>query len=121
MVKPFARFARKARIKDEGLLGAADDIAAGQFDADLGGGLYKQRIAREGGGKSGGYRVVLAFRAKARVVFLVGYAKSDKADLTPKEQESLRLLAGRLLGFDDAAVTRLVEAGEWTEIEDGQG
>lgn len=56
VTKEFARFARKARVADAKLLQAARDVAAGRYDADLGGGVFKQRVAREGGGKSGWFR-----------------------------------------------------------------
>jgi len=53
--KAFARFARKARITDAGLCAAIADASRGLIDADLGGGVVKQRVARQGGGKSGGF------------------------------------------------------------------
>jgi hypothetical protein len=43
-------------------------------DADLGGGVIKQRVARVGQGRSGGYRMLVAYRAGARAVFLYGFA-----------------------------------------------
>ena len=54
--KSFGRFARKKGLEDALLLKAAADAAAGRIDADLGGGVIKQRVARKGGGKSGGFR-----------------------------------------------------------------
>ena len=60
--KPFARFARKARITDAVLCAAIADASRGLVDADLGGGVVKQRIARQGGGKSGGFRTIILFQ-----------------------------------------------------------
>jgi len=60
--KEFARFARKAGLADARLLQAAQDVTAGRYDASLGGGVFKQRVAREGGGKSGGFRTIILFR-----------------------------------------------------------
>jgi hypothetical protein len=68
--KPFARFARKARLADPALREAIANAAKGLIDADLGGGVVKQRIARAGGGKSGGFRTIILFRAGTRA-FLV--------------------------------------------------
>lgn len=59
--KEFSRFARKADLKSADLLDAAKAVASGQWDADLGGGVFKQRIARDGGGKSGGFRTIILF------------------------------------------------------------
>jgi hypothetical protein len=60
--KPFARFQRRERISDETLCTAIGDAEAGLIEADLGGGLIKQRVARTGSGKRGGYRTVIAYR-----------------------------------------------------------
>jgi hypothetical protein len=47
--KAFVRFAGKAHISDEDLLNVLAELEAGHIDADLGGYVYKQRIARKGG------------------------------------------------------------------------
>ena len=60
----FRKFARKERISDKALCEAVARVQAGLVDADLGGGLLKQRVARDGQGKSGGYRTLVAFRAE---------------------------------------------------------
>jgi hypothetical protein len=49
------------------------------LDADLGGGVIKQRIARKGGGKSGGFRALILLRAGERAFFVHGFAKSDRS------------------------------------------
>ena len=54
--KRFARFASQEGIDDSKLREAVRDAEAGKIDADYGGGVIKQRIARPGEGKSGGYR-----------------------------------------------------------------
>ena len=64
----FVRFARKERISDAALCDAVARAEKGLIDADLGGGLLKQRVARSGGGKSGGYRALL-FSGQARAPF----------------------------------------------------
>ena len=50
----FERFARKRKIEDSVLVDVIQRIERGQIDADLGGGVLKQRIARAGQGRSGG-------------------------------------------------------------------
>jgi len=67
--------------------------ARGLIDADLGGGLIKQRIARQGRGRSGGYRTIIAYRAKERAVFLYGFAKNERDNIAKDELEDLRLVA----------------------------
>ena len=74
--KWFAKFARKNSLSDVALRAAALEIEAGNFDADLGGHVFKQRIAREGGGKRGGYRTIVLFKQSDRAFFMYGFAKS---------------------------------------------
>lgn len=73
--KWLVRFARRERITDRSLGEAIDRAARGLIDADLGGGIIKQRVARQGQGRSGGYRTLIAYRAGARAVFLYAFAK----------------------------------------------
>jgi hypothetical protein len=80
--KPFARFAHKARISDSELWETAWLANSGAIDANLGGGVIKQRIARAGEGKSGGSRAIILFRFKTRLVFVHGLGSFD-SDWTP--------------------------------------
>ena len=88
--KWFARFARQELISDASLREAIARAEQGLIDADLGGGLIKQRIARKGQGRSGGYRSVIAFRKGRRAVFIFGLTKSDKENFAQDELESAR-------------------------------
>jgi hypothetical protein len=88
--KWFERFARKERIRNLVLLDAIERAEKGQVDADLGGGVIKQRIARPEQGKSGGYRTIIFFRRGALAVFAYGFAKSDRENLDVEEEKGLR-------------------------------
>ena len=81
----FHRFARKEKISDAMLCEAIERAERGLIDADLGAGLIKQRVARPGAGRSGGYRTLIFFRAETRAVFAFGFAKSDLANLEDDE------------------------------------
>jgi hypothetical protein len=100
--KWFDRFARKERITDAALCDAVDRAVKGTIDADLGGGVIKQRVARGGQGRSGGFRAIVLYRAASRSVFVFGFAKSGKADLDDDELATYRRLAGHYLGARDA-------------------
>ncbi|WP_308419921.1 type II toxin-antitoxin system RelE/ParE family toxin [Croceicoccus pelagius] len=76
----FAKLAIREGINDATLVAAIDQANRGLVDAYLGSGLIKQRVAREGGGKSGGYRTLVFFRHEERAIFAFGFAKSDKAN-----------------------------------------
>jgi hypothetical protein len=77
----FTRFAAKEGIADEELRDMANQLEAGRADADLGGGVYKVRMARPGAGKSGGYRVIVFFRSGDRTFFHYGYPKSARDNI----------------------------------------
>lgn len=115
--KVFSRFARKSGLKAEALLEAARDVIAGRWDADLGGGVFKQRVARAGRGKSGGFRTLIAFRAGGSCFFVYGFAKNDMANLTKKELKALQAYAALLLGYSDLERLDAVARGEFVELE----
>lgn len=69
-----ARIARKAGIDDALLVEAIDRAERGLIDADLGGGVIKQRVGRSGQGRSGGYRTLIAFRFGDLAFFIYGFA-----------------------------------------------
>ena len=114
--KPFARFARKAGLDDEVLRQAVEAAGRGLVDADLGGGVIKQRVARQGGGKSGGFRTIVLFRLGERAFFVHGFAKSDLGNIRADELAAFRLLASHLLAYDDPALAAALEAGALMEI-----
>ena len=119
--KEFSRFARRADLQSAELLEAARAVASGQWDADLGGGVFKQRIAREGGGKSGGFRTIILFKVGGHSFFVHGFAKNEKANITPKELKALKKLAATFLGLDTKALEQASAAGEIAEVtSDGQ-
>jgi len=107
--KWFRRFARREGIADATLCDAVARAARGQIDADLGRGIIKQRVARPGQGRSGGYRTLIVYRARDRAIFVFGFAKSERDDIEPDELDDLRTTAKLLLAYareelDEAAV-----------------
>jgi hypothetical protein len=86
------------------------------IDAELGGGLIKQRVARQGGGRSGGYRTVVAYRAAHRSVFLYGFAKSERDNVNDRELDDLKKLARLYLGYGDVQIAAALEAAELREV-----
>jgi hypothetical protein len=115
----FAKFARREAITDTALREAIDRANAGLVDADLGSGLIKQRVARAGQGRSGGYRTIIVFRAGERAVFLFGFAKNNRANLNAEELAAYRNAAKVILGLTQQEVNIEVAAGRLTEVQDG--
>jgi hypothetical protein len=115
--KLFARFARGQRITDRHLNEAAERAARGSVDADLAGGLIKQRVARPGQGRSGGFRVLMAFRPKERAVFVFGFAKNKRENIDDKELAVLHEVAASWLAADAKQIEKAVAGGLLIEVE----
>jgi hypothetical protein len=81
----FTRFAAKEGIRDDELKALVESLEDGEVDADLGAGVYKQHLARSGGGKSGGYRVIVYYKSNFRTFFIYGSAKSDRDNISKDE------------------------------------
>jgi hypothetical protein len=98
--KDFARWQAGEKLPDAVLCKAVHEMEAGLVDADLGGFLYKKRVARPGAGKSGGYRTLLSARIGSRYVFLHGFPKSDKANIAQDEKKGVAVRWQGVLGVD---------------------
>jgi len=112
----FIRLARKAGIPDAELCESIRDAERGLIAAELGGGLIKQRIARPGRGKSGGFRTLIVFRAGARAFFVHGFAKNEKDNIAKNELAALKKLASELLAYDERSIARVVASGVLIEV-----
>ncbi|WP_404711905.1 type II toxin-antitoxin system RelE/ParE family toxin [Sphingomonas sp. MMS24-J13] len=116
MTKVFARFARRAGLEDSSLAQAAHEVVTGAFDADLGGHVYKQRVARIGEGKSGGFRTIILFKIGSHSIFAHGFAKNDKANISGKELKAFKRLAEILLALSDVEIGKAITAGEFVKV-----
>lgn len=114
--KHFSRYAKKEGINDATLANAIREIESGLVDAHLGGGLVKKRIAREGSGKSGGYRTIIAFSSGQRSLFLFGFAKSDRENIGDDELCELRKISLLFLGLKNDEITSALKIDRIEEI-----
>jgi len=115
--KRFAKFARKERISDSTLCEVVKDAEAGKIDADYGGGVIKQRIARPNEGKSGGYRAVILYRLGDKAFFVYGFAKSERENIDEVEERQLKELAKAALSLSDSEITKMVKKGAFKEVK----
>jgi hypothetical protein len=113
--KAFAKWAHKEGLSDRTLLVAVAEMEQGLIDADLGGGVYKKRVATAKGKSSGG-RTLIAYRFADKAFFVYGFAKNAKANITATELKALRILANDLLNYSDTEINRLLDAGALFEI-----
>jgi hypothetical protein len=117
----FGRYARRERIDDESLTEAIARAERGLADADLGGGIIKQRVARSGQGRSGGHRMPAAYRAGDRAVFLYGFAKSERENIGPDELLTLRDIGAAWLAADAGRIAQALNEDALPEVtHDGQ-
>jgi len=104
----FHRFARDQNITDHAIRDAVRRAESGQIDADLGGGVVKQRVARQGHGKSKGYRTVILYRAGERAIFVYGFSKSQRKNIKKKKKKKMEL--------SEEQLDELVTMGKFEEI-----
>ena len=114
--RQFSRWARKHDMRDKSLCRAAQEMALGLYEADLGGNLFKKRISRSGQGKSGGFRTFVAAKRGSTYFFIYGFAKNVRSNIDKAEEEALKKLASTLLKLALPALTRALRAEEVIEV-----
>jgi len=113
----YQRFSRKEGIADAALLEAVARAEKGQIDADLGGGVIKQRISRPGQGRSKGYRTIILFRRGAKAFFVYGFSKSQRANIDDDEKEQFKEAAKHVLALTEKQLAELLERGDFMEVK----
>jgi len=113
----FAKFAKKERISDAKLCEVVKDIEAGKIDADYGGGVIKQRIARPNEGKSGGYRTIILYRMGDKAFFVYGFPKSEQENIDEVEERGLKKLAKEVFSLSDGEIAKMVKKGAFKEVK----
>ena len=113
----FARFASKEGIQDSELREIVSNVLeTGQADANLGGDVYKVRIARPGEGKSGGYRVIVFFKIEERTFFHYGFAKADRDNISERELKIMKKQAKKHFAQSDEQIHKQLANGTLLEI-----
>ena len=114
----FQRFAGKEGIADAALREAIVRAERGLVDADLGGEVIKQRIARSGQGRSKGYRAIVFFRRGSNAFFVYGFAKSKRANIENDEKEQFKQAAKHVLGLTERQLAELLKRGDFVEVSE---
>ena len=112
----FDRWARKQNLSTRALCEAEDEMETGLYEADLGGGLLKKRIARPGQGKSGGFRTLVATNKRNRWFFVFGFPKNIRSNIDKDEEDALKKLASHLLSLPPPALIAAQRVGELMEV-----
>ena len=116
-VKAFARWANREGLNDDALASAVIEMEHGLIDAKLGGQVVKKRVALPGRGKRGSSRTLVAFKQGEKAFFIYGFAKNERANISSKELQALKMLAKELLNYAATALVKATKAGELIEIE----
>ena len=112
----FDRWARKQGLSASGLCAAVREMTNGLYDADLGGGLFKKRIARPGQGKSGGFRTLVVTNKGDRWIFVFGFPKNERSNIDKAEQDALKKVAANLLSLTTQGLDTAQRTGELMEV-----
>ena len=115
--RAFSRLDVAGELSDTDLIAAVAEMNDGLWDANLGGQLYKKRVALAGRGKSGGARTLVAFKSDDKAFFMYGFAKNQRSNITAKEKQALKRMAGELLGYSDKQLRQALGHGTFIEIE----
>ena len=116
MTKQFSKWVSSQNITSTGLFEAIEDLESGHFDANLGGHLYKKRIRFEGQGKSGSGRTIICYKKGNRAIFIHGFAKNEKSNLSKKELNAFKEFSKILLGFSETEIALAIENGNFIEV-----
>jgi hypothetical protein len=115
-INPLRASPKRQLLNDATLLKAVNDVERGLIDARLGGGVIKQRVARPGEGKSGGFRTIILYKRHAVAFFVHGFAKKDQDNVEAGELAALKVLASQMFSYDDQAIAKAVESGTLIEV-----
>lgn len=114
--KNFNKWMRKTDLKNQDLLFAVAEMEAGLIDADLGGNVFKKRIALPGMGKRAGARTLVAGKIFKRWFFIFGFVKNEKDSINDDELVHLQGAANRLLYLTDQDIEEAILVGELQEL-----
>jgi hypothetical protein len=114
--KTLARFTRQHGIGDDSLRAAVEDAMRGLIDADLGGHIIKQRVARPGQGKRGGFRMLIGIRPD-RAIFLFGFAKNKRENIDDDQLKTLREIVASWFAADETKITQALKDGLLIEVQ----
>lgn len=115
--KPFSQWAKKLKISDKSLVTAINELTHGLYEANLGGHIYKKRLPLGHKGKSGGARTIIAFKVGDKAIFVYGFSKGEKSNITKKEEDSLKDLAKIYFGYDTDQINKAIKAGILIEVQ----
>ncbi len=116
--KLFHQWSKEEVLSDATLIEGIEEIEKGIYDANLGGCIYKKRMAIPGKGKRGSLRTIVAYKVSDKAIFIYGYAKNHKSNLSIKEEQALKKLAKIYFAYGADEINKAVHSGELIEVYD---
>ncbi len=113
----FHQWAKEEKLQDSTLKKAISEMEKGLFEVSMGSGLYKKRIAKEGKGKSGSYRTLVAFLSKEKSFFIYGFSKNNRANINEKEKKIYKQLSKDLINMTEDAIQKMIVNGKLYEVK----
>lgn len=117
MTKHFSKWVSKQKIHEDDLLIALTEVQDGNFEASLGGHIYKKRIKFKGQGKSGSGRTIICYKKGNRAIFIHGFTKNQKSNLSKKELSIFKELSRILLNFSTKEMLIAITNGDIIEVK----
>jgi hypothetical protein len=114
--RKFYQWTEKQAVSVDDLKEAADELANGLYDADLGGHLFKKRVGVGNIGKRSGVRTIICFERNKKTIFIHGFAKNEQANITKKELKAFKLLAKIFLALSDKEFDIAIKKGDFVEL-----
>lgn len=118
----FSKWAKKEKISDSAICKAAQEVAEGKVDADLGQSIFKKRVARPGQGSRSGWRFILGFKKAGshtkpeRIFFLFGFGKNEASTLSDDGHKALAIVAKGFIDATDDQIAELIDTGSLFEV-----
>lgn len=116
MTRHFGKWVSKQQIGSSELKTALSELKNGIFEAGLGGYLYKKRIRFKGKGKSGSGRTIICYKKGSRAIFIHGFAKNEKDNLSTKELLALKEFSKTLVLLTEKQIVTAVKNGDFKEV-----
>ena len=116
--KWFKKWAKKMKLSNQSLLDSINDLETGLSTTNLGSRLFKARVKSQHSGKSSSYRTLIVFKTGDRAIFLYGFRKNEKSNITKSELQYFKKLANDLLALDSKQLAKAISAKILFNLED---
>lgn len=115
--KAFHKFAVKNAILDNDLIEAITRADKGLIDAELGANIIKQRLAKQGQGRSGGFRSFIFYRLQQNHYFVAAISKNKQENISTQELIALKKLAEQYAQLTPQQIEDSVRNGYFIEVK----